>query len=220
MQWQSHTGPGLEWLERGPEDPTAPLVIWWHGFGANAADLVPLCGAGGVGGVAERRHILPEGPLSDAGNPAVRAWYERGGNEHPDTVANTLARVETWLEHLFTRYRPRATALVGFSQGGAMALRVGLPRPERFAGIAVLSGSLRRVDDLTPGLPPLRTQPLFIAHGRTDEMVPCDVARNLVAYLRQHGYTPHFQTYGVGHSISPREADDLNRWLSEVLGEA
>jgi phospholipase/carboxylesterase len=98
-----------------------------------------------------------------------------------------------------------------------MALRVGVPHPERFAGIAVLSGSLRRVNDLTPTLPAVRTQPLFVAHGRTDEMVPCDVARNLVAYLRQHGYTPHFQTYGVGHSISPRESQDLYRWLDEVL---
>jgi phospholipase/carboxylesterase len=188
------------------------MVIWLHGFGANAADLVPLCGAPGPW-----RHVLPEGPLADAGNPEVRAWYERGGTEHPDTVAATLGRFAQWIEHMFMLYVPKKVALVGFSQGGAMALRVGLPAPDRFAGIAVLSGSLRRLDDLTPTLPPLRTQPLFVAHGRTDEVVPCDVARDLVAYLRQHGYTPHFQTYPVAHSISPREAHDLQRWLAELL---
>ncbi|MFQ3648790.1 MAG: alpha/beta hydrolase-fold protein [Gemmataceae bacterium] len=214
MHWQAHDGPGLAWLERGPDDPTVPLIIWWHGFGANAADLVAWCGPAD----RRRRHVLPEGPLSDASQPNLRAWYERGGNEHPATVAATLARVQTWLEHLFTRYQPRVTAMVGFSQGGAMVLRVGLPHPERFAGLAVLSGSLRRVDDLTPTLPPLRTQRLFIGHGRNDEIVPCEVAQRLVSYLRQQGYTPHFQTYAIGHSISPRESHDLECWLAAVLG--
>jgi phospholipase/carboxylesterase len=209
MSWRENAGPGLAWLERGPDAADAPLVIWLHGFGANAADLTPLCGPPGT-----RRHVLPEGPL---GEGQTRAWYERGGNEHPATVAATLARFDEWLTHLLSRYRPRRAVLVGFSQGGAIALRVGLPRPERFAGIAVLSGSLRRVDDLTPTLPAKRTQKLFVAHGRTDEVVSCDVARDLAAYLRQHGYSPRFQTYPVGHTVSPREADDLGRWLDEVL---
>ncbi|MGL4549653.1 MAG: alpha/beta hydrolase [Gemmataceae bacterium] len=210
MSWRSHPGPGLAWLERGPDAADAPLVVWLHGFGANAADLTPLCGPPGP-----RRHALPEGPLGDG---TARAWHERGGTEHPATVAATLARFDEWLAHLFTLYRPRRAALVGFSQGGAVALRVGLPRPDRFAGVAVLAGALRRVDDLTPTLPAGRAQRLFVGHGRADEVVPCDVARDLVAYLRQHGYAPHFQTYPVGHTVSPRQADDLGRWLDGALG--
>lgn len=210
MNWESHHGPGLEWICGGPDGGDVPLIVWLHGFGASNRDLMPLCNL-----FDKRRHILPNGPLSDGRS---YAWYERGGNEKAETVAETLQRFEDWFEQVLELYRPRRTAIIGFSQGGAMALRVGLPKPERINGVAVLAGSLRRVDDLTPTLPTARTQKVYVAHGRTDEVVPCDVARDLVAYLRQQGYTPHFQTYQVGHTISPRLAADLNTWLDKILG--
>jgi phospholipase/carboxylesterase len=107
--------------------------------------------------------------------------------------------------------------LVGFSQGGAMALRYGLPRPAVFAGVAVLSGSLRRLNDLGPGLPVRRTQPLFVAHGRADEMIPVEVCNRLVSWLKDHGYRPEHRLYPMGHHILPALVNDLRRWLHAVL---
>lgn len=212
MNWQSHPGPPLDWLERAPDSADAPAVIYLHGFGANAADL-----AGLAPHLGDYRHLLPEGPLFSADMPHARAWYERGGNEDARTVACTMGLLYEWLALVEARYRPSKMALVGFSQGGAVALRLGLPRPERFAGIATLSGSLRQLDDLTPTLPASRSQRLFVAHGRADDVVACDVSAKLAAYLRLHRYTVRYQTYPVAHSISPRELDDLREWLAETL---
>jgi phospholipase/carboxylesterase len=98
-----------------------------------------------------------------------------------------------------------------------VALRLGLPQPELFVGVAVLSGALRRVEELTPTLPPKREQSLFVAHGRSDELVPCDVGRDLVAYLRREGYRPEFRTYAAGHEINLAMLTDLEAWLTGVL---
>lgn len=204
-----HTGP-LDWLELAAP-PGSPALLHLHGFGANAADLVPVARRLGAG----RLHLLPDAPFSLGGTS--RAWHERGGNEQPQTVADMMARLLAWLDVVRARHPGVPMALSGFSQGGAVALRLGLPRPELFRGVAVLSGALRRLDGLTPTLPDGRDQALFVAHGRSDEVVPCDVGRDLVAYLRREGYRPEFRTYAAGHEISLAMLADLEAWLAGVL---
>jgi phospholipase/carboxylesterase len=81
----------------------------------------------------------------------------------------------------------------------------------------VLSGSLRQVDDLTPTLPTERTQPIFVAHGRHDTMVPFEWSKDLLAYLKAQGYQPTYNTYPIDHEISPALVRDLRDWLRQVL---
>src|SRR5262245_57840493 len=166
MQIQDHPGHRLPWLELLPdghrEGTPYPLVVCLHGFGADRHDLASLADA-----IDPDRYVyaLPDGPLSafdgaDTIFPAGRAWYERGG-ESPRAVDAALSALGFFLDEVLARHQPGPgrVVLLGFSQGGAMALRYGLPRPERVAGLAVLSGSLRRLDDLLPSLPAERTQP-------------------------------------------------------------
>src|SRR5271168_4715564 len=124
-----------------------PLIILLHGFGANKDDL------SGLAPVIDRTgylYVLPDAPLAAVDGPTIRAWYARGGKESPAAVREALAALDGFVGEVTARFRvpPARTLLAGFSQGGAMGLRYGLPRPDLFAGIAVLSGSLRRVEDL------------------------------------------------------------------------
>jgi phospholipase/carboxylesterase len=98
-----------------------------------------------------------------------------------------------------------------------MALRYGLPRPEVFAGVAVLSGSLRRLEDLVPVLPDRRTMPLFVAHGRADQVVPMRVGQQLMTFLGEQGYRPTSKFYPMGHQISPGLMKDLRGWMEQLL---
>lgn len=98
-----------------------------------------------------------------------------------------------------------------------MSLRYGLPRPDLFAGIAVLSGSLRKLEDLSADLPPERNQPIFVAHGRHDSLVPVDWSQDLVAFLEAQGYRPTYKTYAIDHEISPAEMSDLRGWMKQVM---
>lgn len=145
----------------------------------------------------------------------TRAWYERGGNESPEAVRHALTALDGFIKEVLARYQVSASQalLLGFSQGGAMALRYGLPRPNLFAGIAVLSGSLRRVEELLPDLP-VERQPVFIFHGEDDLMVPVEWSQRLLAFMEEHGYMPNYQTYPI---ISPALVSDLRAWVKKVV---
>jgi phospholipase/carboxylesterase len=204
------------------DDGSFPLLIGLHGFGADKADL---SGMARVLGPTGYLHVFPDGPRQafDGADPTQRAWHERGGHESPEAVRDALAALNAFISETLTHYRtpPGRVVLWGFSQGGAMALRYGLPRPATFAGLGVLSGSLRRVEDLPPTLPPTRAQPVFISHGRADAVIPADWAQKAAAFLERHGYRPNLKLYPtMGHFISPALVSDFRAWLKTVLPPA
>src|SRR5262249_52603718 len=160
-----HTrGTTLEYLTVYPhaydEKQAYPLIVCLHGYGANMDDLTALASALDPD---DYLYVFPNGPLPavDGADQSMRTWYERGGNESHEAVTIALQFFDGFGQEVLDRYRtPTGKAiLLGFSQGGAMALRYGLPRPDMFAGITVLSGSLRRLEDLRAGLPASRNQP-------------------------------------------------------------
>jgi phospholipase/carboxylesterase len=222
MQQVRYRGKTLEYLTVYPdahdEQRAYPLIVCLHGYGANMEDLTALPS---VLDLPDCLYVLPNGPLPafDGADPTMRTWYERGGNESPDAVQFALQALDGFVQEVLPRYRVPAdrAVLLGFSQGGAMALRYGLPRPDVFAGIAVLSGSLRRLEDLRPVLPPARSQPLFVGHGTADSLVAVEYSRQLVTFLEGEGYRPFFRTYPIDHQISPTEIKDLRAWLDKVL---
>ncbi|MGE3803059.1 MAG: alpha/beta hydrolase [Gemmataceae bacterium] len=210
----------LDYLTVAPdhfeEGARFPLIFFLHGFGANKEDLA------GLAPLIDRTgyvYVLPDAPLALADDPTMRAWYERGGKESPGAVRHALDQLEPFVNEVLDRFEvpPGQALLAGFSQGGAMTLRYGLPRPDLFAGLVVLSGSLRQVDAVRATLPEERTQPVFVAHGRHDPLVPFEWSKNLVAFLETEGYTPAYKSYGIGHEISPSLVADLRQWLRSVL---
>jgi phospholipase/carboxylesterase len=213
---REYPGPGLACFELSADDAPRPLVVCLHGFGANGADLEGLAGAIDPHGYA---YVFPDAPLEilPGGDVAFLAWHVRGGRESIEEAAEAVAVLETFLDGVRARHPGQPMALVGFSQGAAVALRYALPRPDRVAGVAVLSGSLRRTDDLTATLPDRRDLPLFVAHGRADELVPLAVAGALLTYLQGHQYRPEFHAHDGGHGIPPLVVRELRSWLRRVM---
>ncbi len=214
-------GSTLEYLTVFPHDYTEgaayPLIFCLHGYGADMHDLAGLAAALDA---TRYIYVLPNGPLPafDGADVTARAWHERGGNESPEAVRDALAALDGLVSEVLARYRVAAgqAVLLGFSQGGALTLRYGLPRPEMFAGLAVLSGSLKRVGDLRANLPATRKQPIFVAHGTKDPLVPVAWSREVVAFLEGQGYRPVYRTYPIGHMIGPRMLADLREWVVRI----
>ncbi len=226
MKEALYRGSTLEYLTLYPdgfkEDAAYPVLICLHGYGANKYDLTGLAETLDPVGYV---YVFPNGPkiAFDGADPTSRAWFERGGKESPEGVREAMQAFDGLVQEVRPRYRvlPGQCLLLGFSQGGNLALRYGLPRPEMFAGIAVLSGSLRQVEELEPDLPASRTQPMFIAHGTADELIPVQWGRQLAAFLQEKGYRPNFKIYhGMGHHISLPLLADLRRWLTATLPPA
>jgi phospholipase/carboxylesterase len=222
MQTVASRGSTLEYLTVYPDQYEAgqpyPVIVCLHGFGADMRDLAGLAPAIDPTGYL---YICPNAPLTISIGPGYsgRAWYERGASASPETLERALTGLDTLIHEVCAQSLaiPGQVLLLGFSQGGAMTYHYGLPRPEMFAGLVVLSGALRNPNSLLPHLPPTRDQRVFVAHGTEDPMIAVDWSREAVSFLEAQRYQPTYREYPMGHEISFAVLNDLIPWIHATL---
>ena len=112
---------------------------------------------------------------------------------------------------------PERVVVLGFSQGGSLAYRLGLGEPGRFRGVAALSTWLPPEAEAHADREALDALRLFVQHGSDDPMINVDRARDSRERLVALGVTPIYQEYAMAHEIRPESLSDLNGWLEEVL---
>jgi phospholipase/carboxylesterase len=213
------------------EIETAPnpdaSVVWMHGLGADGHDFEPLVPEFRLPATTRVRFIFPHAPLRPVTinqGHVMRAWYDiralAGVRREDEAGVRQSARQ---VEALLARERQRGIApgrivVAGFSQGGAMALHVGLRHPDRLAGILALSCYLPIANTLDTELSPAnRDVPIFWAHGLHDPMIPQAMAEQGRAQLGELGYQIDWHQYPIPHSVSAEEIADVARWLARVL---
>ena len=98
-----------------------------------------------------------------------------------------------------------------------MTYQVGLPRPGMFAGLAALSARIDEQEEILERLPDGRGQPIFIAHGVHDPLIPAEAGRESRDFLKQAGYEPTYYEYPMAHQITDEVIDDLSLWIRETL---
>lgn len=166
-------------------------------------------------------YIFPNAPIEMTIGPGMRgyAWTTIGPDSSPGEAARAEAMLEALIEEVGRRYGAGEGRMVlgGFSQGGMMTYRHGMPNPELFAGLAVLSGGVNGQDELRDRLPARRDQSIFISHGTEDGVIPVAEARRSLRFLQEEGYTPEYHEYAIGHEISQDVVQDLRTWIGRVL---
>ena len=213
-------------IETAPS-PTA-AVIWMHGLGADGHDFEPIVPELRLPASLPVRFVFPHAPLRPVTinqGHVMRAWYDiralAGVRRDDEAGVRQSARQ---IEALVERERQRGIApgrlvLAGFSQGGAMALHVGLRHAERLAGVMALSCYLPLGDVLgTEAAAANRDVPIFWAHGVHDPMIPLAMAEHGRAQVAALGYSIEWHQYAIPHSVSAEEIADVARWLGRVLG--
>ena len=126
-------------------------MIGVHVLGADGHDYEPLIPYLGLPPDAAVRFIFPHAlmrPVTVNGGAVMRAWYDiieistsRGQDEAG--IKHSAMKVRELIDAEIARGIPASRILLaGFSQGGAMALYVGLRYPEKLAGIMALSAYL------------------------------------------------------------------------------
>ncbi|HEX9718988.1 MAG TPA: alpha/beta hydrolase [Ramlibacter sp.] len=217
----------LEFIETetGPQ-PGATIIIL-HGLGADGNDFVPIARELDLAEAGPVRFVFPHAPVIPVtinNGYRMRAWYDILGmdlasREDEAGLRKSMAAVEDLLEREEERGMPaHRIVMAGFSQGCAMALLTGLRHKERLAGMVGMSGYL----PLARTTGSERTDanaltPIFMGHGRHDDVV--DIARGTASCdaLRGLGYEVEWHDYPMGHSVCMEEIEDLNAWLLKVL---
>jgi phospholipase/carboxylesterase len=198
-----------------------PLVILMHGFGASMYDLAGLASAIDAQGYA---YAFPNAPYRLQLGPGVVGYSWMTGRPGVEAPPEGSPSVDELLDGFVAEVaetaqtQPGQMVLGGFSQGGGLTLSYGLPRPDEFPGLAVLSGVFRDPEAMRARLPEGRRQRLFLVHGRFDQVIPIDNGgRQTKAFLEAEGYPLVYREYDMAHEISPGVIRDLTAWLHETL---
>ncbi len=162
--------------QRPPENGAAPakLVVFLHGLGADGNDLIDIS-AYWTSLLPDTLFASPDAPQPCDMAPMGRQWFsliDRSTAAMSQGADAALPILNQFLDDLLSQHdlKDEAMALVGFSQGGMMALHAGLRRPTACAGIACFSGLLIdavRLKDEARARPPV-----LLVHGDADEVVP------------------------------------------------
>ena len=119
----------------GSTDSAAPLVVLLHGRGSHEGEIIALA------------DHLPAGPAYAAVRAPIAegggyAWFANRGIGRPvaESLRETMDWFRGWLDTVAPAGRP--VVLIGFSGGAAFAGGLPLTEPLRWAGVAVLYGTL------------------------------------------------------------------------------
>lgn len=199
-------------ISRGADAPGTPLVVLLHGRGADAKEFLPLADHLPAG----RRYAAVRAPIAEGGG---FAWFANRGIGRPvaESLGSTMDWFRAWLDAVAPPGRP--VVLVGFSGGAAFAGGLLLDDPARYAGIALLYGTLPFDAGLatTPG--GLTGAHVFLAHGERDPVIPRDLLDRTWAYLHQaSGASLVARRDPVGHAIAAPALAALSGWLADRLG--
>jgi phospholipase/carboxylesterase len=212
------------------DGPADAAVIWMHGLGADGYDFVPMIPELELPESARVRFLFPHAPVRpvtvNAGY-AMRAWYDireltPEGRDDEEGLADALARIESHIAtQRSTGIESRRIVLAGFSQGGAVALHVGLRHAESLGGIIALSYCLPLRDRLARDLHAAnRATPILMCHGREDEVVLHAFGEESRDVMLAAGLNVEWRQYSVGHGLCHPEVFDISAWLKYQLGLA
>jgi phospholipase/carboxylesterase len=172
------------------------------------------------------RFVFPHAPVRPVTlnmGMRMRAWYDikqlGGGPEDEAGIRASQASLEALVARERARgVEPGRVVLAGFSQGGAIALQAGLRHAARLAGILALSTYLPLAGTLaTEASAANRDLPIFMAHGRFDDIIPLERAERSRDALSALGYAPEWHEYPMPHSVCPEEIAHIAAWLARVL---
>jgi phospholipase/carboxylesterase len=102
---------------------------------------------------------------------------------------------------------------MGFSQGAAMTLALALLHPERVRRLVVLSGFIPVNGEILLNSDSLFGKPVFLSHGRQDDLIPVEQARTTLVSLQKAGAQVTYCESDAGHKVSKECLEAMELFL-------
>ena len=214
----------MEAIEIQTGSKPAASIIWLHGLGADGHDFEPIVPELKL--AKPVRFVFPHAPARPVTinqGMRMRAWYDilqlGGGPEDEAGIRASQRMIEKLISEEKGKGLPAAKiVMAGFSQGGAIALQTALRYPERFAGVLALSTYLPLAGSLQSERSPANQDiPIFMAHGRHDDIIPLRRAEESRELLEAAGYPVEWHEYPMPHSVCAEEIADIAAFLARIV---
>lgn len=211
-------------------DDNAPWILFFHGFGADCNDLLPLGEM--ISTKKTYNWLFPNGILEVPIGPAWmgRAWWtvdmmeiqraaERGehrdfSNETPKGMSKAFDMAMEMIKQLKVPWNK--IVLGGFSQGAMLASELYLRAPETPAGLVIMSGTLLHQEEWKKLIPARAGQRFFQSHGEIDPVLGFKQAQKLETLLTQNGMKGSLLKFRGGHEIPPQVMLKISEYLNSL----
>ncbi len=217
----------LDGVELPPRTEAQSSVIWLHGLGANGHDFPPIVPLLGLPADHSTRFIFPHAesiPVTINGGMVMPAWYDILSLDEIRQVDEAGVRKSAdqllaLVENEEARGIPSdKIVLAGFSQGGAIALHLGLRFPRPLAGLILLSTYMAADADVeNERNPENQDMPIFQGHGTHDPMVRLPMGEAARQRMQELGYKVAWHQYSMQHEVVQEEVTAIGDWLKSTL---
>jgi phospholipase/carboxylesterase len=187
-------------------------AILVHGRGSNAEDILGLADEFAQDDIA---YLAPQAPGG--------SWYPYSFlaplEQNEPHLSRALATFGAVLEQVAREgFTPERVALIGFSQGGCLALEYVARNAKRYGAVAGLSAGLIG----PPGTPrnyagSLASTPVFLGCSDIDSHIPLARVHESRDVLTRMGAAVTERIYpGMGHTVNSEEIEHVSRLLAGI----
>ena len=220
----------LSTIEIQPISAHKYSVIWLHGLGADGHDFEGIVPELHLNAEPNIHFIFPNAPIQPItinGGMHMRAWYDilEMSLEHKVDMAGIYQSAKL-VEQLIQQEMDKGILsehilLAGFSQGGVIALHVGLRFPHKLAGIIGLS-------TYVPALEQVKTErssannatPIFMGHGILDTIVAIESGKAVFHALIDLEYNVEWHDYLMEHSVCMEEIGHISNFVNGIFSSS
>ena len=222
------TGEPLSYVDIPSKKTHLYSIIWLHGLGASGDDS-GIATELKLKNKAHIRFIFPHAPMREMmldreQRVTMRSWYDVSEivlNARPDYngVNQSAASLHQLIEQeIADGIKSENILLIGFSQGGCIALHTGLCFKRPLAGIIGLSTYFSTVDKLNKQAAPANFDtPILMAHGTEDTSVALEHGKAAFNALEARHYPIQWHEYPMGHHFCKKEILDVSHFINQIF---
>ena len=197
-----------EYVSIGSQNSSHRIILL-HGWGADTDDLLPV-GKSIIHNSCFDFELISLAAPSFRLNDMGRQWYSLfppDWNEAEIAVAKLLDTLNAFDK---TKISLKKTVLLGFSQGGAMAIDAGLSLD---LGLVISCSGYSH-----PKWDPIKNNPVLLSHGLQDDVVPVKASREILKRLKKDSNVNNeLHEYNCSHTIHPDFIDVIRLKIKELF---
>ena len=197
-----------EYVSIGSQNSSHRIILL-HGWGADTDDLLPV-GKSIIHNSCFDFELISLAAPSFRPNDMGRQWYSLfppDWNEAEIAVSKLLDTLNAFDK---TKISLKKTVLLGFSQGGAMAIDAGLSLD---LGLVISCSGYSH-----PKWDPIKNNPVLLSHGLQDDVVPVKASREILKRLRNEAnLNNELHEYNCSHTIHPDFIDVIRLKIKELF---
>ncbi len=184
------------------------IMIVMHGLGDSLDSYEPLAKEINVTGL---HYLLVNAPKSYFFG---HSWYDIPPGNPRQGIDESVKKLQQTISELNDQgFKNEDIFLLGFSQGGCIAMETLYSLKGPLAGIIALSPRLY-LEKLPSSI---SKTPIFMAHGKTDEAINFNETFSNMNEIKKLNPDLEFHAYDYGHTFDIDTIMDLRVWLNNHL---